>query len=893
MALHRDFPPSPYDTIKPEFRWLPEEKQRRSQQAELMPPLVPELRQKVKEFRDNDYAGASGTSKSLLNWWFKELQFQSGQAEPFKYFFAQREALETIIYLYDVVGVKDEIDLMRFDGSRRLSRQMFPENWRRCVVKMATGSGKTKVMSLALAWSYFHKLYEPESAMARNFLVIAPNIIVLDRIYRDFGRLDIFSADPVLPENGYDGRDWQSDFQIRLHKQDDVQVQRRTGNIFLTNIHRVYLGNAIQPSPDDENTMNYFLGPKPTGKTNESKVDLGMIVRDLDELMVINDEAHHVHDKRLAWFQSIEDINNHMVQKGSALSLQLDVTATPKHSNGSIFVQTVSDYPLVEAISQNVVKHPVLPDKASQKKLSEKKSVKYTEQYADYINLGVIEWRKAYEEHKKRGKKAILFVMTDDTKNCDEVAKYLELHNMDLEGKVLVIHTKNNGDISEAQTGRAKEELDQLRGEAQNIDSCDSPYTAIVSVLVLKEGWDVRNVTTIVGLRPYTAKSNILPEQTLGRGLRKMYPGLHKEQVSVIGTDAFMALVEEIQAEGVELEYRPMSFGAPQAFSQLDIFVDEGNPDKEIGALEIEIPLLTPRSYRKYKNLTDLDVESLAFHPLQYRQFSEEEQREIVFVDPSTDEESHTTTMNEASLADANSVVGWFTRAIMKELRLFSEYDVLYGKVKQFIRDLLFAQPVDLDLRNTLRNLSDPDNTKTVVETFKEAINKLTVEDKGSAEINGWIKLGETRPFVMDKKSYLKPKKSLFNLIVGDSGFELKFASFLEACGDVASYGKNYQKVGFKLDYVNTNRGGYISNYIPDFLVKLRDGLVVVVETKGREDLDVPMKMGRLRQWCEDVNALQSDVVFDFVYVNEEGFNQYPPKSFAGLLNAFREYKET
>ena len=83
----------------------------------------------------------------------------------------------------------------------------------------------------------------------------------------------------------------------------------------------------------------------------------------------------------------------------------------------------------------------------------------------------------------------------------------------------------------------------------------------LFSVLVLKEGWDVRNVTTIVGLRPYSAKSNILPEQTLGRGLRKMYSGETEEKVSVVGTDAFMEFVESIQAEGVELERAAMGVG--------------------------------------------------------------------------------------------------------------------------------------------------------------------------------------------------------------------------------------------------------------------------------------------------------------------------------------------
>ena len=67
---------------------------------------------------------------------------------------------------------------------------------------------------------------------------------------------------------------------------------------------------------------------------------------------------------------------------------------------------------------------------------------------------------------------------------------------------------------------------------------------------MLKEGWDVKNVTTIVGLRAYSAKSNILPEQTLGRGLRRMYAGAVNETVSVVGTDAFMEFVESKNRKG-------------------------------------------------------------------------------------------------------------------------------------------------------------------------------------------------------------------------------------------------------------------------------------------------------------------------------------------------------
>ena len=225
MALHPNFPESPHAILDPALRWFPaDEALRESSSEKLMPPLVPQLRRKVKEWRDSGCVGATNTSKSLLNYWFNTPHLMpqtDGTMAEFQYYFAQREALETIIYLHDVVGVQDKYDLMRFDSSGAVSAGLFDETWRRFVVKMATGTGKTKVLSLVLAWSFFHKLYEPESTLARNFLVIAPNIIVLDRIYKDFQGLRIFlKDDPVLPDNGVDGRDWRDDFQLTLHVQD-------------------------------------------------------------------------------------------------------------------------------------------------------------------------------------------------------------------------------------------------------------------------------------------------------------------------------------------------------------------------------------------------------------------------------------------------------------------------------------------------------------------------------------------------------------------------------------------------------------------------------------------------------------------------------------------------
>jgi type III restriction enzyme len=518
MSLHPGFPTSPYAPLLPEQRWFPADEALRSTAYEkLLPPLVAKIRQAVHDWRSTGYAGASPTTKALLNWWFEIdhlTENADGSLSPFRYYFAQREAVETVIWLHEIRRARDKFDLVRFDASGAVSSGMFDEDWPRYVLKMATGAGKTKVLSLLIAWSFFHKLYEADSTLSRNFLVIAPNIIVLDRLRADFDGLKIFFNDPILPDNGHEGQNWRDDFQLTLHIQDDVRVLRDTGNLFLTNIHRVFLGDVTDPSLEDDDLRDYFLdpfGPKPVGKTTDSKTDLGEIIREIDELAVFNDEAHHIHDSRMAWFKSIQDIHHKMLQKDMRLTLQVYVTATPRHDNGAIFVQTVSDYPLVEAIYQNVVKHPVLPDEASRSKLREHKSAIFTEKYDDYLKLGIEEWKKSYAEHEPLGKKAVLFVMVDDTRNCDEVGTYLQKVCPELQDAVLVIHTKNNGEISEAASGKNKEELEKLRAASNSIDSWKSPYKAIVSVLMLKEGWDVRNVTTIVGLRAYAAQSNILP----------------------------------------------------------------------------------------------------------------------------------------------------------------------------------------------------------------------------------------------------------------------------------------------------------------------------------------------------------------------------------------------
>ena len=242
MPLDPNFPSDPLTVLDPTVRWYPGDALIGDLGREkLIPPLVEKVRQGVKLWRDAGYVGASETTRALLSYWFEREHFLPAAEgwEVFAWRFAQREAVESAIWLYEVEQARDPYSLIRYDSSRAISLAMFDEDWTRYVLKLATGAGKTKVMSLLIAWSYFHKLYEAGSTLSTNVLLVAPNIIVLDRLLVDFEAARIFYSDPLIPPNGHEGRTWQDDFRLTVHIQDQLGHVGETGNLFLTNIHRV------------------------------------------------------------------------------------------------------------------------------------------------------------------------------------------------------------------------------------------------------------------------------------------------------------------------------------------------------------------------------------------------------------------------------------------------------------------------------------------------------------------------------------------------------------------------------------------------------------------------------------------------------------------------------
>ncbi len=878
---------NPYDILAPDQRrapdaWLLTEEN----YLKFLPPLVHKIREKVFAWRANEYQWASNTSKSLLKRRFQK-ENTSTSGRPFQYSFAQREAIETVIYLHEVEKFVPFQEFPKYDGSGQLKGKYFDEDWTRYVIKMATGAGKTKVLSLIMVWSFFHKMYEEYSTLSRNFLLIAPNIIVLDRLKWDFEGLSIFFTDPAVPENGRAWHDWKTDFSpVKVHLQDDVSTLSPIGNIFLTNIHRVSLSHQRIASPDDENLIDYFIWQKAMNDTRASDVDLGKIVREVDELMILNDEAHHIWDSSLSWFKNIQDIVYGLRQRGLELSLHIDVTATPKNDKWWIFPQTITDYPLAEAIAQNIVKTPLIPRKEDREKLVDSPWIRYSERFKNHIDLWVIERQKSHEEYQKQNKKAVLFVMTDDTKNCDEVAEYLENTYTQLAWKVLVIHTKKNWDLAEGDSKQNQDELKKLREAANNIDH--NQYLAVVSVLMLREWWDVKNVTTIVWLRQFTTQNEILPEQTIGRGLRRIdRNNPEKEYLTVIGTDAFMQIVEKLRDEWVKLEEWSMWWSRTDTSLLID--VDDMNPHKDISKLDIAIPIMTNSLWRDTKEIGSITPESYLTQKMQMKHYPESELHTFSFVSVfENDATVKESIVDFGQVASSRDIIDWYTKQLIRKLRLgHMTFSQLYPKVKQFVQYYLFETPVDLDDLQTAKNLTDNIIQRTIMICFEQAINNHTIKQKDETTIMQYKKLSSTREFWIKPRSHSQysPKFSIFNTIVWDSEFEVEFAQVLDyiaSKGEIVSFAKNYQQLNIWIDYQDTKNN--ISHYYPDFFVKHMNGDITIIETKGREEVNDLKKVERLRQFCLEA-SMHDSVHYKALYIKQEDFESFAVQTWKEIIS--------
>jgi type III restriction enzyme len=841
--------------------------------------FVDKLRDLVFKWRKNGYTGITDITRVLLNFWFENSHHVKDK--PFSYFFCQREAIETLIYLYEVKKAYKYKDLKPFytdkSGGSQIALDLFSKDegkevkseFPKYCFKMATGSGKTKVMSLAIAWTYLNDY-------CKNFLVIAPNVIVFERLKEDFESGRIFNSDPVMPE------ELKSEFQLNYILRGDEPTNIRENSLVLLNIDQI---KGKRKDSADTSFGRGFLTPEPNRKIEINDETYFNALKKLSSLMIINDEAHHVHDEELAWSKKIADINQSIKDNNSkGLMAQLDFTATPRYqAGGALFKHIIVDYPLADAIDSGIVKRVIIGEVTKDKE--NKKEEKITKRYRAWLEAGMERLREYRKLYAREGKKPVLFVMTEDTKTAEEMTEYLE-KVPDL--KVLTIHTDRFNNVS-------KKVEDKIREAARNIDT--NEYNTIVSVMMLKEGWDVKNVCVIVGLRAYSAPANILPEQTIGRGLRRMSgPGYTDETLDIIGNDHFISIVDELGKEGVSLVRKPVD----EKLEEINIFIDKN----KLG-YDIKIPIISPKYVTGAENiLTVIKVEDIQtpeakiklelkgkVTKLEYRGWDARKVAEAIKTGQKIKEEFKRQ-YDFKAIRNSSEAVSFYTKVILRNAKLpeNANFRLLAPIFIDYVENILFEKKVSLDDDLVIEKLNEGDIQDKIIEVFADVIKNASKSKKIiKIEKQKSLAVSRTEPFNWKKCKTIEVKNTVFNLLPFDNNYEMRFIELLKNDKDIKSFAKLIPwKFNFRLEYFG-KYGGH-RHYYPDFVAEDKKGKKYLIETKGFIDEDAENKKDRAVEWCNDVNMLFNEN-WEYVFVHQLAFEKHFWQSFKELRE-FIKYGE-
>ena len=851
--------------------------------------LVPKIRAEVDAWRDGGYPGASEVTQRLFAYWFQEDHDVPGFPAPFRYYFCQREAIETLVWLVEVARQDDAKSLVETygtvfqkdlvsnnvsfetanDGTRKLRRfvpeleaegvqELPPVGLPRFAFKMATGSGKTWVMAMAVVWSRFHKLMVPGSTLSTNFLIVAPNVIVYQRLQKDFESNRLFDQLPLIPP------EWRGRFAQSVILRGDAAQAGPAGNLFLTNVQQLYEAREKEWTP--ANAVDALLGKEPVASSGPSMLER---VKALPDLVVINDEAHHVHRQDLEWSRSLLAIHQ-VLPKG--IAAWLDFSATPKDQNGMYFPWTVVDYPLAQAVEDRIVKAPLIVTKEADKNqpLEDPDGItkeNVAEKYSYWLQAAVKRWKAHWKVYKtKLGVRPVLFIMAEKNTHADALGEYLwRTRELGLkQSEVLVIHTDTAGEIT-------KKDLEAARMAARDIDDAKSKIKVIVSVMMLREGWDVRNVSVVLGLRPFTAKAEILPEQVIGRGLRLMKDVSpdRTQTLEVLGTRNLLRILrEQLEAEGVGAASTDVN---PPAAVVIE-------PVQERSAHDIAVPITKPSLERDARRLADLDVGAL---DAIYEQEDLEEPYRIrlkmEFSPTATEVHQEDVAAEEPP---AQELLANIATNVMERVGLPRRFSELYPAVKQYVEQRCFGDAVDVEDANVRSHLSRLELREGIAKYLARKIGELTVEQRKIEFENASFQLSDTKPFHWRRNlPPLRAEKTVFNYVATYNGFERQFAEFLDRVPDIlcfAALGTTEQGASgttFRVDYLKPS--GAIGFYYPDWVAVQRDldGEIVnwVIETKGRVWEGTEEKDAAMQDWCGKVAGETGDL-WKYIRVNQAEF---------------------
>jgi type III restriction enzyme len=914
----------------------------------------------------------SGTTMALLQHWFRREPHLLG-VEPhtraFKYWPHQRRLVETFIYLYEVVGIRRTEELYRFCGLEPMGEQRDP--WAKLGGQLATGSGKTKMMSLIIAWSYLNAVCEPESplGLGRHSILIAPGLFVKDRLLQDFAPPDqgvsVFWSDPVIPP------EFERFWDLKVYDPNTCprQLDPDEGALVVTNYHQLLRtredGEDHIRSAADRQIQLLFEVPDPE-KLEAVKSPLIERFARSRGILVLNDEAHHVWDEpghaafeekarqkakataeaaeAMAWIRSIRKLNGNENAPGH-VGLQVDLSATLFQETGTtkktkktkksstagpevaqfkateLFRHTVVTYDLAEAIQDGIVKKPILErvevrnERTGEVEELLRAGANAWERYRNLLVTGIERWRKVRDQLREEGddRKPILFVLCNDKVEAQEVANFLtygEPSREDLSGKPVKGYLEPNGDetlfvekdghggirstVVQIHIGQKEEsneaEWEKIRAAVNAIDRNEiadpeqrdadgrpvmvpNPYNVVVSVMMLKEGWDVRNVKVIVPLRP--CDSRTLTEQTLGRGLRKMHPPLieddgsalmTEEELYVIEHPSFAAILNQIkdlveEKTSKEIDHRP------------DYVAVTPHPEaEEREAVDVRLVRLEGMRHGAREWRQDLDVNRL---PALTPRLPWQEEIDGTLIQTwlkkaleNAEEEGQRFTLSaEPSYRDFDHIVELaYAIPLLRELRVgFQHKTAVKDVVKEFLERKTFAIPAGLPVRFdeivsagqaaiALGNLARGEVVEGVKRALLTPLHDVIQASLRAATADLSVRhasqIGGYQAIKLHILEHLK--KSPFRLAATANPEELRVATLLDSARDVVGWVYNHRHgVGYSIPY---DWQGHTAHYFPDFVVRAKWGEVFhnfIIEVKGRLDDKDKEKAKRGRRWCE------------------------------------------
>ena len=467
--------------------------------------------------------------------------------------------------------------------------------------------------------------------------------------------------------------------------------------------------------------------------------------------------------------------------------------------------------------------------------------------YAPFVDAAL----KRLEEHRKSYKelfhKPVLFIALEKSAYANAIVDYLiEKQNVP-ESEILNIHTNSSGEIT-------NKDLDKAREAAKTIDSPNNPFKIVVSVMMLREGWDVKNVTVVLGLRPFSAKSKILPEQIIGRGLRLMQsisPD-NTQTLEVMGTKKLLqTLQDELDQEGVGVGSTDS-----EPIQPVQIFPDIKNKILK----DISIPITRPSLIQNIQKLREIELNRLEVMYDKSEIRNQSTKLTMEFFEPKTI--VHSENIDEY-IPTREENISKIVKGIEKNTGITNHFQELVILSKNYLEKRCFGQEVDLGDEQIRLFLSKYEVQDKIVNYISDKVSTTIVEKREFEIEKRLFNLSSVTRFTWRRNLPLvKSSKTIFNFVATFNEFEKDFAKFLNKAEDVdrfASLGTTEQESwsGFRIDYIKLN--GRRAYYYPDWIVVQRENnkeIFWIIETKGRVWADTHRKDEAIQYWCERVSEL-------------------------------------